>query len=670
MFPNVFGRGHDAVPRGMEVEKAVLQLYAVQYVNRPRRLAVRGVTVEWMPNEVTWVNPGGRRTWDVPGLGSGRDVTACCDLVTVVKPGWVDFNVTALARRWSASGKNFGVLIEGDGVTFHSADADTVAKRPRLVVAYRTKKPAPRRTVLRGLTRPRSDREVLRKHVPVSLTQVAVRTAGCVDLSSLEAMNKGIVGKAAKPHDRVMSLFHFMRRRLYRDLTPTRRGQPLVDVLDVLDGYGWASGEAYARMWAQVLSQEEIPCRMVRLPREPTGEHYVAEAYFDAAWRALDPSTGFCVFRRGSGAVAGLEEIRKDPALLTDAVKEKRVPPGFLNTAGELGSVAWWAKAVQHMKVGKEEIEVAEPPGVVPPTLHLGTKITYSWAPILWQAAYDAPEQGPHDPNGALVEKDRLHFPHYKPYLNDDLSARLETDKVYRCWANGVLEFRPDLGSRALTRVLESRFDPLRFFSDDGRTPLLHSRAGGARAEFRVRPPGVIVDGQLTTVFARTGSRNTFGVSVLGGSDKKRLYSLPLWNGPEIGVIRMTERDLRPFVYGEHYLGLDYDWKCEETADTGVHDLQLKLLFQINREMLPALDVGENDVTVTFKEPDPTFGKDRSRLVVTYCWLEDGRDEKTHEQFVTRSPTTYKITLGGAARPKMKWLSLTLQPSWEQPPER
>ena len=75
----VVGAGKGAVPKGATVQKAVLQLYAVQYAGRPRRISVRGIRPRWVPDQATWANPGGDGRWQRPGLRGSKDVTACCD---------------------------------------------------------------------------------------------------------------------------------------------------------------------------------------------------------------------------------------------------------------------------------------------------------------------------------------------------------------------------------------------------------------------------------------------------------------------------------------------------------------------------------------------------------------------------------------------------------------
>ncbi len=85
--------------------------------------------------------------------------------------------------------------------------------------------------------------------------------------------------------------------------------------------------------------------------------------------------------------------------------------------------------------------------------------------------------------------------------------------------------------------------------------------------------------------------------------------------------------------------------------NVGVSNLSIQTVFEHNKGAMAYLDKGVNHITVTFDNPQDFASG--AALRVVYTWKEyDGSGwnvARTHEQYVTDSPSTFTITTGGTA---------------------
>jgi len=84
---------------------------------------------------------------------------------------------------------------------------------------------------------------------------------------------------------------------------------------DLVRGIAWCDQQSWD--FATLLSKENISARFVMLKdKEGVSPHTIAEVFLGGKWIALDPLYGL-VFRKDNGNLVTLEEISRDPSILT-----------------------------------------------------------------------------------------------------------------------------------------------------------------------------------------------------------------------------------------------------------------------------------------------------------------------------------------------------------------
>ncbi|MCX7590565.1 MAG: transglutaminase-like domain-containing protein [Kiritimatiellae bacterium] len=507
------------------------------------------------------------------------------------------------------------------------------------------------------------------------VTNPKVLTDRSVDTSSLESIVAGIVRPGMTEHEKFLACYDFYRRMIFhhRYMGSDRR-----EVLRAINSYGCLLCGSQAATFYMLLQAAGIPARIVHVKAPSYGSHTVIEAQYDGSWHAADPMTAFYVFNR-QGRIASFEELKTDPSLLRDAVKEGRVPPEYcfcgreveseqsgieahlhedgpwtiLRWKGEGTSITdFWQKAVSDYKTAEGPYGGHVIPGVLDFTLKPNEEYVRLWGNLgLWLKKPSFAAFGPFHTCGHADELDIRHFKYFEPYKRTDLPY---TRCCYRYYGNGWLEWKPN-PARSELEEFASETTNLRRSSGGGPLKVVVSDKP-ARLVVPVKSPYAVVKVEMDLLVEQPAGAQT-RVTLLdrerNGAVVARVFEE---KGACSGIRTITwTNDAIPL-----YL---YDLKIEATGGNLALDLlRLKTVFQLNWASLPSLYPGENIVTVS--AANPLKLKDH-RLLVTYEW-EDGvgwKNPQSNTKTISDLPCTYKLfaDVPTDKMPRMKRLVIKLE---------
>lgn len=128
-----------SIPAGTVPTSATLSLWVESFTNPlDSTVTVQPVSAAWVENAVTWNKRTSTKWWSGGSFFATPAATA--PISSTFTPGWVEWDVTAIAKQWLNGGiTNNGILLQNDKdsvVTFSSRGATDAAHRPKLVITY------------------------------------------------------------------------------------------------------------------------------------------------------------------------------------------------------------------------------------------------------------------------------------------------------------------------------------------------------------------------------------------------------------------------------------------------------------------------------------------------------------------------------------------------------
>ncbi len=497
---------------------------------------------------------------------------------------------------------------------------------------------------------------------------IKVLPEGCVDTTSIEGIIAGTMKAGMSDEEKVLSLYQWYRRVVfhYRYMGKDRR-----NVLRAINSYGCNLCGSQAAVFVTILKKAGFKTRVVMADgKKGFGGHTFVEVFYDGKWHAFDTMTGFYVYDRGKPpSIASLEQLAKDPSLVTKAEEEHRAPPDFLvcrhdpdvtvkdiprlekefgmkkdrrwaTFTFEGGSLLdFWAKAPKHHRIltygtygGHYE------PGVLDITLKPNERYVRMWdnrGLYLEGPTYKA--FGPHHTCGHVDELDPVNFKYFKPYRKEHYGL---TKVCYRYYGNGFLEWKPTQEDVALA----GKADGLKV--ENGMFVPAEGKKKGA-LQIPVKSPYAVV---LVEAQLETAPGTKVQGYILEGNRKHGMKAERHGN-----VLTLTYREHDRPIY-------KYTLQVETTG--GVRVASLKTWFQLNIFSLPTLQPGRNIVHVTAK--NPVTLKDH-RLVVTYKWREGKgwKKERTIKKVFGKLPAVFEVEVEGPDMPRMELLETALLPASE-----
>ena len=504
-----------------------------------------------------------------------------------------------------------------------------------------------------------------------------------VDTSSLEGIIKGVVRPGMKQQAKLLALYDFYRRMVYHN---RYMGSDRRSVLRVINSYGHQLCGSQAAAFGVLCRKAGFHTRVAHVRAKGYGGHTVIEVEYGGAWHVVDTMTAFYVLNR-KGRIAGLAELKADPTLVRDAVKERRAPGEYCLCTREIepeqkgiekllkhdrpwSILRWgegrtlpdfWQKAVLSYRtqdglygghVSAGELDIALKPN---------EEYVRLWDNIgLWLKQPSFAAIPPYHTCGHIDELDTPNFKYFEPYKKTGFKY---AKYVYRYHGNGWLEWKPD-GKKGEVKAAALRVVGLRHDPNTGLFTTAGMRTAAApRLIVPVKSPYAVVRIEIDLRLEQAAGASTSvligGVQMRG--DRRQVRYKEVWkkSGKASGVQKIVvdcTNDRTP-----KYL---YDVKVVPTGKAVSFNLaRVKTVLQLNPASLPSLYPGRNTITVSAR----TAGDLKAnKLLVTYEWADGAgwKTDRTDTQTVAALPHRYQLTtdVPKDKMPRMKRLVMKVVP--------
>jgi len=393
-----------------------------------------------------------------------------------------------------------------------------------------------------------------------------VSTDRSVDCSSVETIARDLVRPGMTDEQKVLAVFNWNRRVIYHGDGPSELALDFHKMVNVL---GNGSCLRQTAPMALVLKRLGFESRSW-----VHDTHHMIEVNYGGAWHCLDPHMNFYVYDRSTPpAIASVAQLQADTTLAFAAVAEGRACPGFLLCGDSprwfCGSGEWTLDADWPI------LKVEEPFGRL--NLRRGESVSFTWLPggHYWSGAWQF-ECGPYHTCGPVDEKDSANFPLYEPYR-----ATVNAIRCYRHWAEGRLDYRPDLRSDHYQDAVLSRDN----LTHDPALALMQQRLSTPGSMvFGVECPYVVSAGRIA--LAAAGNRN--GLKVELSRDGQAWSKVRLVQSGDSLTADFTDPVAGSFA--------GYRVRITLAEGAGLTGLDLLTFFELNPGALPYLAPGRNMV--------------------------------------------------------------------------
>ncbi|MCG3180167.1 MAG: hypothetical protein BIFFINMI_02524 [Phycisphaerae bacterium] len=524
-----------------------------------------------------------------------------------------------------------------------------------------------------------------------------VTTDRSVDTYSLPGIVRDVIAQADAKTDeqKAIALYEYVRRVIFHyEQRGEKRDQVYdLDALRQINTYGYSFCTQQMLVLTHLWNTAGIEGKYWSVPG-----HSTAQAFYGGTLHWFDPLIGAYVYSRDkTNGIASLQEIAKDPTVLTKAAEEGRASPTFMpcgkvlyEDAARLSGSAEYAafckgfgddvgymaaNAAKAKKGGGPRRSLYSPDM----TLRPGETVTYLWdcLPGEFNVKADAPKDQLPPNHFCGVEadsRDKVNWPYWRNYVKE-----INGVKTARYYANGTQTFRPAFNNEHFKQGVESNSFAWFGWSGAG-APSLRPAAVGQAADivYKMSTPYVYTSGTLSAEFHRAADAD---VSRLYVSADAGAHWTKVWDAAEekagAGVVKATA-NIGPHVHGLHEFWVRAECSTDATrtvkdkegkekiemVPAGLQSMAVTAVFQHNMYARPQLMAGDNKVTVTAANPAVL---EFQNFHVKYVWEESAADggpavEKTSDERVTSSPQTWTIPVAGEAMPKMKSLTLSVTP--------
>jgi hypothetical protein len=455
-----------------------------------------------------------------------------------------------------------------------------------------------------------------------------VTTDKSVDCSTVDGILKGIIRDGMSDEEKVLAVFNFVRRVIYHGDGPQAEAYNFFRMINV-HGHGSCLRQT-TPMWV-LLSKLGYKCR-----GWATGGHHCIQVFYGEKWHLLDPHMNFYVYDRATPkTIASIEQIKADPTLAGDAVKDGRACPGFLLCGDGVDTFATkdgWQDLGDFPEGKKYTPVISEPFGGI--ALRRGETCLRTWmpGPYWYQKGSPKKGEGPRHGCGGGDRKDVVNWPLYEPH---------EWQGRFRHWGAGRLEYAPDLKTDHWADAAVSQSNLAG--GKDGLAPAEAGKDG--EAVFAVNCPYVITAGELK--LSQSGEGKVAAAVSRDGGKTWQALELAAADGGKAACLFRDQVD-------GCFEG--YRLKLTIPAKTAVTGLELVSHFQLNPYSLPYLVPGKNTVSVE-------AGRFGAPLAVTWNWAEgEGwKDAKSVTKTFEKNGT-FEIEIAGPKYPRMTSLILQVAP--------
>jgi len=467
---------------------------------------------------------------------------------------------------------------------------------------------------------------------PAAVVNPLVVTDKSIDCSTVEHILARIIRKDMTDEAKVLACYNWVRRVIYHGDGPIQYAYNFHNMVNIF-GHGSCLRQT-TPMWV-LLDRLGYKCRSCAV-----SGHHLIEVQYGGQWHLFDPHTTFYVYDRSKPAViASIDQVKADPTLASDAVKEGRACPGFL-LCGDSVSMFTDAKAFQitgdFPEAKKYTPVIQEPFGRI--SLRRGESYVRTWMPGPHWFIANAWRKGLPPSHGCGISRDgtdTVNLPLYEPHA---------AGRAYRHSGVGYLLYAPDLATDhyADAVVRQTNVQP----GKAGDAAGLWSAKLGEPAEiiFSVGCPYVITAGELKLTRLGKGE-----ITASVSNDQGKAWK-PVALKAEGNAVAAT------FVEEVDGSFQGYWLKLAIPDATGFAGLELKSHFELNPYSLPYLVPGKNEVAVEGAK----FG---SPLNVQWVYAEgpQWKEDKTASQTFDK-PGKFTVDVNGEKYPRNVSLTLSVAP--------
>jgi len=478
---------------------------------------------------------------------------------------------------------------------------------------------------------------------------VKVTTDRSIDCSSIQSIARDLYRNCKTDEEKAIATWYFVRRLHYH-----WPHIPTWDSIDLINSYGFALCGYQSNMFCQIAAAGGLKARTMHPPH-----HVIAEVYYDGAWHMFDCQVGWFA-RNRKGAVASCAEMKADPTLVTDAVKEGRASAPFFQCRDDPRSGTNYAANARVGRIVKN-----------PPTRRLiinlrrGESITRRWSnegkpwyKLKNNRGFVSPR---HTCTRQVIDaNDPVNWPYWKPYAK--VRRKVGDRVIYgvkRYYGNGRMVYQPDLTTDAFTDGLDpAGLKGVRARYQDGKGPNLHPARAGEEVSvtFVIHSPYIAVDAWLDASCLRRTEADVLAVyaKTIKRGRWKRLYT-----AEKTGPVRIEKLSLKELAWQSHGYYVKFVLSAgKDVSDVGVDSLKITTVFMNNFYALPYFLPGKNTIRLTAAE-----GADlkKNKLTLEYVWEEQGK-ERTLRRTIEKLPFQTTVQVGGKELPRMKSLTLSVAP--------
>ncbi|MDD4890766.1 MAG: hypothetical protein PHU85_12655, partial [Phycisphaerae bacterium] len=400
-----------------------------------------------------------------------------------------------------------------------------------------------------------------------------VSTDRSVDTRTVDTILKSLITKDMTDEQKVLAVFHWVRRVIYHGDGPIDMSYNFDTMIHSL-GTGSCLRQT-TPIWV-LLNKAGYKCRT-----GATGGHHIMEVEYGGKWHLFDPHMNFYVYDRAKPpSIISIEDIKADPALVTDAVKEDRACPGFLLCGDDVSTFSNYSafKIVGDFPESKKYTPVVKEP-FCQFNLRRGETMVRTWmpGPYWFYKSSHKKDEGPRHGCGGRDAKDTVNLPIYEPHV---------AGRTYRHWGAGYMVYKPNLATDHYLDAVVSRKN-VTAGKKGGVAGLVTEKPGeNGEIVFGLDSPYILAAGEFR--YSRIGMGDmAAAVSVDQGKTWKPLEK---WNvGEQLSTTFVDE--INGSVQG-------YWLKLTIPAAGGVANIELKTHFQLVPFALPYLVPGKNVVSV------------------------------------------------------------------------
>ena len=487
---------------------------------------------------------------------------------------------------------------------------------------------------------------------------VKATTDTSIDCSSIQSIARDLYKDCKSDREKAIATWYFVRRvHFHWPHIPTWNS------IDLINSYGFALCGYQSNMYCQIADAGGLKARTMH----PTS-HVIAEAFYDGAWHMFDCQVGWYALNR-KGKVASCAEMKKDPTLVTDAVKEGRASKPYFQCRDDPRggtNYAATARVGGPRKAPKKRLII---------NLRRGESISRIWGnegkpwyKLKDNRGFVSPR---HTCTGQSIDaNDPVNWPYWNPYAKVTyksgrilVEGRRERETmrqmvygVKRYYGNGRMVYEPDLATAAFTDGLtKAGVSGLAAKYQDKKGPNLHPAKAGkpGTVTFVIDSPYVAVDAWLDLTGLRTGEKDVLAAharKAKGGWRK-------VWSAKKTGKVKAEKVSLKQEAWASRQFFVKFELTAAaKVADVGIDGFKVTTVFMNNMYALPYFKPGKNTIRVTAAK-----GADlkANKLTLEYVWEEQGKQRKLTKT-IDKLPFETAVTVAGKEMPRMKSVTLSV----------